>query len=421
MAIYTVKPGDTLWKISTFSRVPISTLMQVNGLTSSALIPGLNMYIPDQTPPVRFYQVKMGDSLWRISQQFSTTIQAIIRANPTMDPNVLSVGQRLRIPTWQKYSMQSLIFFDAFDPSPYLDILREIASSITYLAVFTYSFTRTGSLIEVSDEEILAACKQFNIRPLMVVSNYEKGTFSTEIADQVLNTSVRQTLIKNIGTAVRTKGYAGVSIDFEFVPPARRNDFTSFLRELKTELGNRILQINAHAKSSDDPTNRLTGFLDYSAIGQVVDIMAVMTIDYGYAIGPPDPIAPVWWIEQVLRYATTLVNRRKLMMAISLYGYDWTLPQVPSRVATMLSANTAQNRAITNGVRIQYDVRAQAPNYRYTSNTLQHTVWFEDVKSVKAKYELMDVYNLLGTTYWRLRFHFPQNWAYVRKNILVVK
>ncbi|MCP3741913.1 LysM peptidoglycan-binding domain-containing protein [Rossellomorea sp. BNER] len=421
MAIYTVKPGDTLWKISTFSRVPILTLMQVNGLTSSALIPGLNMYIPDQTPPVRFYQVKMGDTLWRISQKFSTTIQAIIRENPTIDPNVLTVGQRLRIPTWQKYSMQSLVFFDAFDPSPYFDILREIASSITYLAVFTYSFTRTGSLIEVSDEEILAACKQFNIRPLMVVSNYDKGTFSTELADQVLNTSVRQTLIKNIGTAVRTKGYAGVSIDFEFVPPARRNDFTSFLRELKTELGNRILQINAHAKSSDDPTNRLTGFLDYSAIGQVVDIMAVMTIDYGYAIGPPDPIAPVWWIEQVLRYATTLVNRRKLMMAISLYGYDWTLPQVPSRVATMLSANTAQNRAITNGVRIQYDVRAQAPNYRYTSNALQHTVWFEDVKSVKAKYELMDVYNLLGTTYWRLRFRFPQNWAYVRKNILVVK
>ncbi|MBM7588066.1 spore germination protein [Bacillus pakistanensis] len=421
MAIYTVQPGDTLWKISTFSGVPQSILMQVNGLTSSALIPGLNMYIPDQTPPERYYQVKAGDSLWRISQQFSTTIQAIISANPTINPNVLAVGQRLRIPTWQKYRMQSLVFIDAFDPSPYLEILREVSSSITYLAVFTYSFNRTGTLIEVTDEEILTACRQFNIRPLMVVSNYENGTFSTQLADEGLNTSVRRTLIKNIGTAVRNKGYAGVSIDFEFVPPARRNDFTSFLRELKTELGNRILQINVHAKSSDDPTNRLTGFLDYRGIGQVVDIMAVMTIDYGYAVGPPDPIAPVWWVEQVLRYATGLVNRRKLMMAMALYGYDWIHPQTPNRIATMLPALPAQNRAISNGVRIQFDSQAQAPHYRYTSNSLQHAVWFEDVKSVKAKYELMDVYNLLGTTYWRLRFRFPQNWAFVRKNIMVVK
>ncbi|WP_257350811.1 glycosyl hydrolase family 18 protein [Pseudalkalibacillus decolorationis] len=421
MAIHTVSSGDTLWRLSRVYSVPVSSLMHVNGLVSNALVPGLNLYIPDQMPPERFYQVKAGDTFWRLSQQFRTSVQAIITANPGVDPNALRIGQRIRIPTWQKYIMQTLVFIDAIEPSPYIDLLRELSGNITYLAIFTYSFNREGTLIEANDEAIIQASKKNNIQPLMVVSNYEKGTFSAELADQILNPSVRRTLIKNIIAAVDNKGYAGVSIDFEFVPPTRRNDFTAFLRELKLELGKRILQINAHAKTSDAPTNRLTGFLNYSAIGKVVDIMSVMTIDYGYAIGPPNPVSPVWWVEQVLKYATGQVNRRKIMMAINLYGYDWTMPDEPSEDARMIAVNNAQNQAISKWIPIHFDWQAQAPGYRYSEGGSEHVVWFEDIRSVTAKYKLMEVYNLLGTTYWRLRFKFPQNWAYVAKNIQVNK
>ncbi|WP_191991970.1 glycoside hydrolase family 18 protein [Bacillus aerolatus] len=421
MAVHTVMPGDTLWKLSSVYGVPISALMRINGLVSGALVPGLNLYIPDEALPERFYQVKAGDTLWKIAQTFQSSVQLIIAANPSLSPNKLKINERLRIPTWQSYTMQTLVFMDAFDPTPYLDTLKSLASHITYLAIFTYSFTRDGMLIQANDEQILKDCKQNNIKPLMVVSNYEGGTFSTELADHILNPARRPVLIRNIVTAVIQKGYAGVSVDFEFVSPTRRQDFTAFVRELKRALGRRVLQVNAHAKTGDQPTNRLTGFLDYRAIGEAADITAVMTIDYGYALGPPAPISPVWWIEQVLTYVVSQIDPRKLMMAINLYGYDWTLPPQPGRTAAMLTVLAAQNQAIASGVPIQFDSRAQSPSYRYRRGGLEHAVSFEDVKSVAAKYELMEVYNLLGTTYWRLRFSFPQNWAYVNKNIRVEK
>ncbi|WLD94620.1 LysM peptidoglycan-binding domain-containing protein [Alkalihalobacillus sp. AL-G] len=407
MAIHTVVTGDTLWRISSAYGFPITTIMRVNGLVSDALVPGLNLYIPDQSPSERFYQIRPGDTLWQLSQQFGSSVQAIMMANPGVDPYSLRVAQRIRIPTLQKYSMQSLVFFDAFDPDPYLHTLRENAESITYLAIFTYSFNREGALIEADDEAILQAVNMYNIRPFMVVSNYEGGTFSTELGDQVIiNPVLRQTLVSNIVTAVDQKGYVGVSLDFEFISPERRTDFTSFLRELKLALGNRILQINAHAKTSDDPTNRLIGFLDYRAIGEIVDIVSVMTIDYGYAIGPPDPVAPVWWIEQVLQYATSQINRRKVMMAMNLYGYDWKLPQQPSNRAEMVAVNALQNRAIANWAPIQYNWNAHAPGYTYVEDGVRHVVWFEDIRSVTPKYMQMEVYDLLGMTYWRLRFRF---------------
>ncbi|KKB33421.1 glycosyl hydrolase family 18 protein [Bacillus thermotolerans] len=421
MTIHTVRQGDTVWKIANMYQVPISTIMQVNGLMSGALVPGLHLYIPDNRLPERFYQVKAGDTLSQLAETFASTVPLILAANPGIAPNELPVGGHLVIPTNQRYTMQTLVFMDAYAGTPYTEKLRELAGSITYLAVFTYSFTRAGDLIEAEDEEILAACRENNIRPLMVMSNYEENNFSAELAAAILHAEPRTVLINNIAETIEEKGYAGVSIDFEFVPPERRQDFTAFLKELKQKLGSRILQINAHAKTDDFPENRLTGFLDYAAIGEIADITAVMTIDYGYAAGPPDPIAPIWWVEEVLNYATSQISSRKLMMAMSLYGYDWTLPVQAETNAEMISVLDAQNRAIASGVPIQYDERAQSPHYRYRRGQAEHAVFFEDIQSVRAKYQLLQEYNLLGTTYWRLRFSFPQNWAYVERNIQAEK
>lgn len=46
----------------------------------------------------RTYVVQLGDSLWSISRQFDTSIEALIAANPSVNPNALVVGQTLRLP-----------------------------------------------------------------------------------------------------------------------------------------------------------------------------------------------------------------------------------------------------------------------------------------------------------------------------------
>jgi Tfp pilus assembly protein FimV len=44
------------------------------------------------------YVVRSGDTLSAIAQRFDTTVQAIVRANDISDPDIIDVGQRLRIP-----------------------------------------------------------------------------------------------------------------------------------------------------------------------------------------------------------------------------------------------------------------------------------------------------------------------------------
>lgn len=58
-------------------------------------------YPPPYTPPPVFravYIVQRGDTLWRISRAFGTTINAIAQANGIRNVNLIYVGQRLLIP-----------------------------------------------------------------------------------------------------------------------------------------------------------------------------------------------------------------------------------------------------------------------------------------------------------------------------------
>ncbi|WP_419887073.1 glycosyl hydrolase family 18 protein [Neobacillus niacini] len=421
MGVHVVGTGENLWAISNRNGVPIQTIVELNELPSAnALVPGLALYIPDNQLPIRSYKIKAGDQIWELAKRFRTDISSILAANPGVNPNQLFVGQIIHIPSPVKLRISTLGFIVPSGESAVLPILDSLAGQLTYLAVVAYSFTTEGyayNLIE--DSAIVARSKQLNITPLLMIRNFTGVDFSAELAGQVLaNPVYRRNLIQSIVNLTRQRGFGGVSIDFEFIPPPQRNAFNLFLRELKTALGELILHVNVHAKTADLPTNRIVGAYDYAAIGNAADIVAVMTIDFGYPGGPPDPIAPIWWMEEVVQYALTQINPHKLQIAIPLYGYDKV---VGTNTTRAMSVVAAQNQAIATGSIIEFDQRSMSPWYRHWSAGVEQVVWFEDIRSFIEKYRLIDVYQLSGTTYWQISLAAPQNWAFLSRNIAVLK
>jgi spore germination protein len=421
MGVHVVGTGENLWAISNRYGVPVQTIIELNGLPSaSSLVPGLALYMPDNQPPIRSYQIKPGDHIWKLAQQFNTDISTILGANPGVEPNQLFIGQIINIPSPVKLEISTLGFLVPSGDSSILSMIDSLAGQLTYLAVVAYSFTTEGyAFNEIEDSAIVARSKQVNITPLLMIRNFTGVDFSAELAGQVLANAVyRRNLVLSIVNLTKQRGFGGVSIDFEFIPPPQRNDFNLFLRELKNALGELILHVNVHAKTADIPTNQIIGAYDYAAIGRVADIVAVMTIDYGYPGGPPDPIAPIWWMQQVVQYSITQINPRKLQIALPLYGYDKV---VGTNATHAMSVVAAQNQAISTGSPIQFDQHSMSPWYRHYRSGVEQVVWFEDIRSFIEKYRLMDVYNLLGTTFWQISLAAPQNWAYLSKNIAVVK
>ena len=98
---YTVKSGDSLWSIAKKYNVSVSDLKHANGLISSMLSIGQILKIPviEEEPILEnVYTVKSGDSLYKIAQNYDTTVSEIMRLNNLTSTN-LSIGQILKIPT----------------------------------------------------------------------------------------------------------------------------------------------------------------------------------------------------------------------------------------------------------------------------------------------------------------------------------
>ena len=96
---YTVKSGDSLWSIAKKYNVSVSNLKEANGLTSSMLSIGDVLKIPviEEEIKENVYIVKKGDSLYKIAQNYDTTVSEIMKLN-NLTSTSLSIGQLLEIP-----------------------------------------------------------------------------------------------------------------------------------------------------------------------------------------------------------------------------------------------------------------------------------------------------------------------------------
>lgn len=98
---YTVKMGDTLYGISNQFGVSVSELASLNNIKGSNLSIGQILKIPSNSgtnPNTLFmYTVKSGDTLYKIAMKYNTTVNEIMKLNYLKNTN-LSIGQILRIP-----------------------------------------------------------------------------------------------------------------------------------------------------------------------------------------------------------------------------------------------------------------------------------------------------------------------------------
>ncbi len=108
-ATYSVRPGDSLWTISQRHHTTVEALRSVNSLSSTLLRPGQVLRLSGPPPATKpapkaapkpatpaTYTVRRGDSLWKIGQRTGTSVAALRAAN-NLSGNLLHVGQVLRL------------------------------------------------------------------------------------------------------------------------------------------------------------------------------------------------------------------------------------------------------------------------------------------------------------------------------------
>lgn len=100
---YTVRKGDNLSTIAQRHGTTTVALVKLNGIKNANLITvGQKIKLPTGTKPTpapakQYYTVKRGDALSVIAQRHKTTTAALVKLNGIKDANKINVGQRLRV------------------------------------------------------------------------------------------------------------------------------------------------------------------------------------------------------------------------------------------------------------------------------------------------------------------------------------
>ena len=102
---YVIRAGDTLYLLAQRFGTTVDALLSAHpGIDPRNLQIGQVICIPVTVPGPPpcpggiLYVIAPGDTLFLLASRFGTTVQAILAANPGIDPNRLQVGQTICIP-----------------------------------------------------------------------------------------------------------------------------------------------------------------------------------------------------------------------------------------------------------------------------------------------------------------------------------
>lgn len=427
MQIHVVKPNESLFGIANTYGATTQSIIAANELDApNQLVVGQALVIPIVGS---FHFVQPGESLFTIARKYDTTAANLAQINNISATAPLTVGLRLYIPPLPKTSIHSIAYIEpqGNTVTPVLEnAARKTAPFLTHLLPFSYRAGRDGSLTPPLLNDFKNIARSNGTTLTMVVSNLEEGSFSSELVHILLTVqAVQDRLLDNITNTATKEGFTGVDFDFEYVLPEDREAYNSFLRKARDRFHSVGLQLSTALapKLSAAPNNKQSGGHDYAAQGKIVDYSLLMTYEWGYSAGPPLAVSPINEVRKIVDYALTVMPADKILLGQNLYGYDWTLPFVQGGPnAKALSPQQAITLARDTNSVIKYNPVSQAPFFHYTDGQgRRHEVWFEDARSIQAKFNLIKEKKLRGIGYWKLGLAFPQNWVLLNNNFDIVK
>nr|WP_325242627.1 glycosyl hydrolase family 18 protein [uncultured Oscillibacter sp.] len=414
MTIHVVSPGETVDTIAAGYGVAPRQLAADNELPPDyALAVG-------QTLVVRFpravHVVAAGETLTSIAARYGTTVRQLWRNNWALGGGEALAAGQLLVVSYFDEKLGEGVFNGYAYPFISPELLAEQLPYLSAMAPFTYGITAEGGLLPLDDEAMLEAARVRGTRPVMHLSTLtEAGQFDTGRAAFILTDYEAQgRLAAEVLQTVLRKDFAGLDVDFEYLPGQLAAAYAAFLGRLRQLLAaqGRFLWAALAPKTSRRQRGLLYEGHDYAAVAAAVDGVLLMTYEWGYTYGPPMAVAPLPNVRAVLDYAVTEILAEKIFLGVPNYGYDWPLPYIQGETrAQSISNQRAIELAVQYGVSIQYDETAQSPFFHYTdAGGTAHEVWFEDARSMDAKLRLAAGYGFQGAGFWNLMRPFSQTW-----------
>jgi spore germination protein YaaH len=284
------------------------------------------------------------------------------------------------------------------DPRSY----RSLAARHAYLDIVSpdaWRLQRDGSITSRVQPNVIAQMRAWGLR---VVPMIQKWSYGDKMHGFFSSPALRAKAANTLAELVINGKYDGINFDIENIEPRDGPAMEAFFAAVTARVrgAGRLVTTTLPAR-----TQGVQADFNFVRLGRMMDLVVVMAYDYSYSGGAPAPVAPLLWVRSVAAHTVSLIPRGKVLLGVSWYGYDWN--RTTRRPAPYVSFGEVAGKAGAH----TYDSAVQAPSVRYTAGGQQHIAWYENARSVRAKFDVAAGQGVAGWAAWRLGYEDPAIWS----------
>ena len=308
--------------------------------------------------------------------------------------------------------------------SAYLSLQTSPAEYYSVSPVF-YEVGAEGSFknyIPDNFYDIMYYCDAYNIKVIPSIAQFNANDLHAKLqSDSAVDQHVQEILYE-----IDTYDFDGIDLDYESIKYEDQAGYFKLIKDLSEALHERgkILSVTVMAQWQDiqqgmslQDTRKVQ---DWNYIGQYADEVRIMAYDYTWQTAEkPGPIAPISWIEEVLKFAVKRIPREKIWLGVHLSSYEWIvednnidwdkynieeIPASTTQRAVSYTYDSIINRiSIFDSFKTAYNTRFEEQIATYDCYDGQKCVLFYQVsRGVTARENLAQEYGIRGIYYWRL-------------------
>lgn len=316
--------------------------------------------------------------------------------------------------------LKQTAWFPDWDSKKSIAVFRQVADKLDSISPVWYYYEENGVRESKKGlEETLAVAKEHHVKVIPTITSFDRDHVHEIFKDEA---SVRAHAQYILGE-IEKYGFDGFDIDYESIHFPDQKAYFSLLQQLYTELDQKgkVLSVAVVPKWSDQlvtgslaETRKVQDWYELSEFTHEIRIMAyeATTPNNTY----PGPIAPLPWVEAILKYAITRIPREKIMLGIHLYGYDgWNTK--PENITPYLGGaiNTIEPKLQATPITFE-NLSTRLPKLKskildpvtkeqvliYTDKDTDRIVYYQDAESTKYRIDLAKQYGIAGVAYWRM-------------------
>lgn len=237
------------------------------------------------------------------------------------------------------------------------------------------------------------------------------------------NPELRAYHVSQIVNAVYANDFDGIDIDYEAKYAETKPYFSLFLKELYRAMGKKWVMCTIEARTPPDSLRDIpyapAYANDYAVINNNCDRVRIMaydqaSVDRKLTAATSEPYVPVAdpkWVEKVLVLAEKSISKKKLMLGVATYGYEFKVTPFGNGYNYALqwafNPRYALELALSGGIVPERNIAGEL-SFTYKATTTATTdssfniLWWSDAEAIKDKIDLAKRHGIRGISVFKI-------------------